>query len=292
MINKKLLIVFAFFLLLVLFFYFVADFDIDALYMKNAFKCGEGCLEGFRFPLLYYLTIPFYLVLGDLAFIVLPLVLFFGSIAFLLKILELAKLSPLWLMVLFLPMFFAPIILIHYTRDSLNFFLANAFAYYYISAYYFSGKVWPVLAILLLMLFANPQAIALAVLCLALVGKKNNALFPIIAPFSLLESQLRHYFLAAVFRLKSFQAKDLWYFALPFYNFFNVVSLACFLFNRNKLFGAILLSQILVAGTAIMVVNTMYPDPNPEQLAFRYGLEFVPLQYYFVAQTIKEKVTN
>ena len=283
--RKDLVLIFLFFLLLFFFFYFFVSFDIDAKYMRAAFESGDQSIEGFRFPLLWFVTIPFYWLLKDLVFLVLPLLLFFSSIAFLVKIIELVGLKAKWVIPLALPNFVLFMFIIYYTRDSLNFFLASAFAYYFFQAYYFKKSVLPSGILLALMFFANPQALAFVLFYFLLIfsHKENLVVF---IPLK----ELRQTYGLAIEKLTQFKLGSLFYFYLPFHNYFFVLALICLLFNRQALFALILIMAIFVAGMSIWVTNDLYPDPNPEQLAARYGLEFVPLLLFFVAQTIKQKL--
>ena len=290
--EKKTTITFAGFLIIVLALIFLFDHDIDAHYTQNAFLCGDDCIDGFRYPLLYYITIPFYFLFGKLAFTILPLLLFFSAIAFLIKTIKLTGASPYWTIIFFCSMFLTGIFIVYYTRDSLNFLLSSAFAYFFFSTYYHQKKLWSLTITTGLMFFANPHAIIfLAFFVWAAIKRLIPARIfaSVVLPFSIIQKELLYIYNTALSYLFQFSFDKAWYFILPLNNYFNIISITCFLANPKKLFAAILLAEFFVAGTATLVINSLYPDPDPQQLAIRYGLEFLPMQYYFVAQTVKQR---
>ncbi len=155
--KKSVLLVFALAIGLALLWRFTFHEFTDAKYFIQAIKISAP--EGFRFPLLYYLTLPVYNILGDAAFLVLPLLFYLGGIAFLSKLFFEKKVSQYWLAFCLVASYFAIWFISQYTRDSLVFFLSCAFTYFFFKTQQKNEYFWVCCAIAFVSFFARPQTL-------------------------------------------------------------------------------------------------------------------------------------
>lgn len=285
--RQQAIIVFVVLLLFFLLANFFVDHNIDAMYLQNAFESSYPALsgmsiDGFKFPLLYYVTMPFYFLLGKQAFIILPLLFFFGSIAFLCALFRAFKLNLLWLPIFFALAFFAFTFLPYYTRNSLDFFLASAFAYgFFLTLYKKQEHFWLLCSSAILMLASTPNAILFCFLFGSLLLPKASYVFwlPV--------AQITQHYFEAIKTISLQVVPLLSFVALPLANYINLVGVLCVLAFKNKLLLVLLGMSFLVSWLSVAYAP---PDPDPQQLAFRYGFVFSPLLMFLITKLLTENL--
>jgi hypothetical protein len=274
------------FALFIAFSYVFVDANPDRAYLQTAFIAGTP--EGFLFPLLYYITIPFYFCLGNMAFTILSLWLFGFGLSALMLLFQRFKLNLFWLPVLFATAFFCFNFLAVYTRNNLDFFLACWFAYFFFIGWYENKtNIKVLLLITVLMWFSTPNASMFLLLCFVAWAKTTDLiLFLSVVPTS---PNAIDYYVEAINKINSISTFGFRILFLPLANYINLISLLVVFAYKDKLLLLLFCMNFFVS---IMSVLILPPDSDPQQLAFRYGFVFVPLQMFLIAKLITENWRN
>jgi len=239
----------------------------------------EGRDEEFLFPMLYYVGRPAYEVIGEAARYILPLIFLIGGFFVLTKIFREFKLPQEAILLSFATTLFSINFLGYFMKDSLMFFLACLFAYFFFRIRYKNIFCWwKLLAILPIMVMTREMGIA----------------FVAFAGFLVLTKMPKKYFLAtAVFpnsprwtinlinlvkegwdNLLNF---DIHTFQLP--NPIYWVSTIAIIFTRD------LFHIVLMAITVIMAASMT--SWSWECCVFRYTFSFMPLHLFYVGKALQ-----